>query len=76
MNDDWSNLYDDDHWRRRNWVDAQWTTHYSASGLHRPNPEFEAYWASLSTADKIRGAVSSILAGGSVSGLLGYLIMS
>lgn len=38
-------------------------------------PELEAYWASLSTADKIRGAVISGLIGGGIGGLLGYLIM-
>lgn len=39
------------------------------------DPELEAYWASLSTADKIRGALISSLVGGGIGGLLGYLIM-
>ena len=42
---------------------------------YSPNPELEAYWASLTTAEKVRGALISILAGGGIGGLLGYLIM-
>ena len=75
----------DDHWSRYPtaagldaWSQALYGQR-SSTDLHdfrySSNPELEAYWASLSTADKIRGTLISILAGGGIGGLLGYLIM-
>mgnify|MGYP003608579946 CR=1 FL=1 len=68
---------DQDHYMRYHSVDAihSWARADYNELECSSNPEIEAYWASLSTADKIRGALISILAGGGIGGLLGYLIM-
>lgn len=68
---------DQDHYMRYHSVNAihSWVREDCNQLASSSNPELEAYWASLSTADKIRGALISILAGGGIGGLLGYLIM-
>lgn len=40
-----------------------------------PSAEFDAYWASLTIGQKIRGTLLSLLIGGGTGALIGYIMM-
>lgn len=50
-----------------------WDHYYRASV--EPSAEFDAYWASLTIGQKIRGTLLSLLIGGGSGALIGYLMM-